>query len=410
MIRLFCLFLLALMSCRPPLSSQSAFVLSKGAKQIDLPFEYVNGFIIVEVYLNAIFPYHFIFDTGAEHTILTRRDFMSFPGMYLERTFYLIGSDQSQVIPAHLIRNVRMDIPNKAASTKQDILMLEENVFAFEEYTGVKVDGILSASVFDDYVIRINYQRQVITLYQHGVFDSLKKPRAQRLEIEVTRKKPYLKTQIKLQGKPDSAPVKLLIDTGASTSLLLFMDSTILPPTNALSGKFAMGIGGDLEGYVGRLDQLFLGQYTQDQPITHYQTVDSLEYKTYLNNRNGLIGNQVWSRYIVDLDYRNQAMWLTPTKITQSPYQYDRTGLSIIAGGRRLNKYYVYDVLTSSPAHELGISAGDQLLSINRIPANLLKMDLILNIFKRNKTKPLYLVLKRDGKKIKVKLTRRKIM
>jgi PDZ domain len=390
--------------------AQLGFELKHGFSAIEIPFEYVNNFIIVEMYINAVYPYKLIFDTGAEHTILTRKDFMSFPNMTFERTFYLIGSDQKMIIPAHLVRGVRMDLPSKAASEKEDVLMLDDDVFAFEEYTGVQVDGILSASVFDQFVFRINYQRKVITLFERKVYRPPSGRRAERVPLQVHRQKPYFYACVQANQNDTPMSVKLLADTGAGTALVLFTDSTIVAPVQAVPGNFAMGIGGNLEGYIGRLHELQIERFSQKQAITHYQKVDSLEFKGYLNNRNGLVGNQIWSRFIVDFDYTNQVMWLQPSAYFNKPYVYDRSGLSIIAGGKALSHFYVHLIQPSSPAAEAGVLAGDRILSINRVNATFLNMDQVLRMLRSNRKKPVRLHIKRGQQRMILYLSLRDLI
>ena len=47
-----------------PLFSQNGFNLPPGQRQVDIPFEYSNNFIILTVNFNGILPLKFIFDTG----------------------------------------------------------------------------------------------------------------------------------------------------------------------------------------------------------------------------------------------------------------------------------------------------------------------------------------------------------
>ena len=69
---LFCLLMLFPCSASS-VAAQGGFFMPEGRSQIDIPFEYTNNFIILTVHFNGLLPLKFIFDTGAEHTILSKR-------------------------------------------------------------------------------------------------------------------------------------------------------------------------------------------------------------------------------------------------------------------------------------------------------------------------------------------------
>jgi hypothetical protein len=412
--RVFILIFIAVFSAFVPAQTQKidGFKILEGASKVDIPFDYINNFIIVELYLNGVYPYKLIFDTGAEHTILTRKDFMSAPGMTFERTFYLIGSDQTSIIPAHLVRGIRMDIPNRISSRRQDILMLDEDLFLFKEFTGVEIDGILSATVFDDFVFRINYQRKVITLFEHTAYDRPSKRKSDQIELEMSRGKPYLFTSAVIRSEQPSIPLKLLVDSGASSSLILFTDTDarISPPPGAITGNIGMGLGGNLAGFIGRINRIEIGKYSQNQVISHYQEIDSIDFKDFLNCRDGLLGNGIMSRFIVDFDYRNKLLTLQPTSKYQRPYQFDRSGLNIVSTGKRLQYFTVFYTLPNSPATDADIRTGDRILSVQRIPVQFLNINTLLSMLRRSGDRTVRITIKRDGKKLVKKMKLRNLL
>ena len=73
---------------------------------VRVPFSYENGFVVVELRFNGIWPLRFIIDTGAEYTILTQREIAEILGLESEREFTLIGADMQTLIKASLIRNI----------------------------------------------------------------------------------------------------------------------------------------------------------------------------------------------------------------------------------------------------------------------------------------------------------------
>jgi len=291
-----------------------------------------------------------------------------------------------------------------------DILVLQEDYFRFEEYAGVNVHGIMSANAFSKYIIKINYDRRVITLYDPATF-KLKEEGYVSMPLEIFRNKIYLKTQLSIV--PDSlALVKLLIDTGAGLPLLLFTDTHPLlhPSANAIPSNIGMGLGGYLEGFTGRIHEVQLGIFPQKNVITYFQTLDSLYNAEHLNKRNGLIGNTLLNRFFVILDFQSATMWLKPSKNYKSEFVYDRSGLSIIASGANFNRFTVQNVLPHSPAMEADIRKGDEIVRVGALPTSFSSLADLQYTFQKRAGKKLKVVVRRDGKLIRKRIVLRDLI
>lgn len=393
-----------------PAGAQNGFFLPPGRKQVDIPFEYSNNFIILTLRFNGTVPLRFIFDTGAEYTVLTKREISDLLQVPYEREFRITGSDLTTPLFAYLARHVRLDIPEIAVAPNEDILVLKEDYFRFEEYAGIEVHGILSANAFSRYIIKINYQRRIITLYDRATYRQRDEGFV-AIPLEMFRNKPYLNTV--LQILPDSlVPVKLLLDTGAGLPLLLFSDTHPLlhPPPNALANNIGMGLGGYLEGYAGRVFQLDLGSFSQQGIVTFFQTLDSIQNPEYLNQRNGLLGNGLLNRFHVILDYQNQKLWLKPTKYYKSVFEFDRSGLTVIASGPKLNVFIVLNVLPNSPAAEAGLRPGDRVLRVGHTPASFMALSDIQRRLLGRPGKKITVVVRRDNERLKKTLILRDLL
>lgn len=400
-------FLLALLSAG---TAQPGFITVAGRKTVEIPFEYTNNFIILNLNFGGYLPLRFIFDTGAEHTILTKREISDLLRVQYEREFRVAGSDLKTLLIAYLARRIRFDIPEKVYAPSEDILVLQEDYFRFEEYAGVTVHGILSANAFSRYVIKINYDRRVITLYDHETF-KLREKGFVPIPVEMFRGKMYLKTT--LQVLPDStAAVKLLLDTGAGLPLLLFSNTHPLvhPPQKALPSNIGMGLGGYLEGYTGRVHQVQLGGFAQTGVVTYFQELDTTVNLEYLNNRNGLIGNALLNRFQVILDYRNEQIWLKPAKHYQEEFIYDRSGLSVVATGAKFNEFIVQNVLPNSPAAEADIRRDDQIVRVRNSPASFYNLNDLQRLFQKKPGKKIRLTVKRGEERIKKVLVLRDLI
>ncbi len=369
-------------------------------EKASIPFEYINDFIVLNVTVNGLFKLRFIYDTGAEHTILTKREITDLLGVPYIRRFSLLGADMRTELHALLARGLHLSLGTVQAGN-QTILVFEEDYFRFEEFTGIKIHGIIGANFFRGYQVRINYQRETLTIYRPDKF----KPgnnRYQELDIEVYRSKPYLVANLGIQ-KNKSLPVKLLLDTGASLSLLLYTetDPDLKPPATVIRSNVGRGLGGYLEGYLGRVNKLAFSDFQMANVITNFQDTLVRKDSVLLNGRNGIMGNKMLRRFDVVIDYWNEKLYLRPNKHYDDAFKYDRSGLSIIATGQSLSTYTIQHVIPDSPADKAGLQKGDLLKTINWIPASLHNLEKINNIFQKKVGKRIRLIIERDGERMK---------
>lgn len=363
-------------------------------KKIDIPFEYENNFIIVKVLFNDVFPLKFIFDTGAEHTILTKREITDLLQVNYDRRFTLKGSDLTTDLYAYLATGVKLSIHNMIAMNRA-ILVLEEDYFRFEEYGGINVQGIIGADLFRRFVVKIDYRRKMISLYDPAKFE-IPKGKYEEVPVQITRNKPYIIAQTTLTQDTTIA-AKYLIDTGASLSLLIYTNSHPafdLPP-NYIRSKIGMGLGGYLQGFLGRIDDMEIGPYKLPGVITNFQDIPAEIDSSFLNNRNGIIGNQILNRFEIIIDYIHEKMYVKPGRNFRKKFEYDKSGLILAASGQSLNVFTVVDIITNSPAAEAGMQIGDEIKRINNVPAGLLSLSDLTRKLR-----------KRPGKKIKILVLR----
>ena len=381
--------------------SQGGFLMPPGVRQVEWPFDYVNNFIVVTVTLNGTIPLKMIFDTGAEHTVLCRRELSDLLGIRYEREFRLLGADMKTELTAYLARNVRLDAMNvPLAAPDEDILVLQEDYFRFESYAGIDIHGILAANTLDDYLIRINYLQKTITVSGHGVF-SPERAGFSPFPAELYRKKLYLRASLGFDT--DSVPhAKLLLDTGAALPLLLISsDSTMKLPQSVLPGQIGMGLGGDLQGYIGRLKDVSIGKYRQSGVISYFQVADSTLNTSFMNGRAGIVGNMMLNRFQLVLDYRKSVVWLKPSGNFRKKYVYDRSGIYLLASGNSLNEFVVESVIDNSPAFEAGILPGDQIVQVGLAPARILRLQDVLKVLQKKPGKKVRLLILRNGVKIR---------
>ena len=381
--------------CIPFITSAQYFSkkLLGGKEMIEIPFEYQQGFIIMDVRFQRTLPLKFIFDTGAEHTLLLKKIYTDILGIPYHREIKVIGSDLTTEISGLICRNIYLGLKN-ASVLKQDILVLEEDLYLLDELTGLKIDGILGANMFRNLVVSIDYQKEKITLWDPEKF---KEPKGfEKLDLTINKNKPYLDCAVSLQPQT-STKATFLLDTGASIHFLLHTntDTSFHLPSIFAKGNIGHGLGGAIEGYLGMVYQMDVGKTKFKQVVISFQDVDTSLTKQKQFIRNGIIGNKLLERFIVTIDYAHSKLYLKAKRKVDQIFRYDKSGLSIYALGANHKEFYIKDVIKGSPAEKAGLKIGDVIYRFQRVPSKYMGIGRIFHVLSG-----------RSGKKIKIKVIR----
>jgi len=84
-----------------------------------------------------------------------------------------------------------------------------------------------------------------------------------------------LSTPTIVNSENNGEKLNLLVDTGASIPLLLHnrVGAEIELPEKVIPGNLAMGLGGSLKGYVGKVKKLEIGNFRFENLISYFQTL-----------------------------------------------------------------------------------------------------------------------------------------
>jgi len=370
-----------------------------GKRTAIIPFEKYSNLIVVPIWLNQGEVLNFIVDTGARYTILTRQKYIPNTKITMDKQVKLLGSDMSIEMIAYLVPRMSLRISN-VHFKNQVLLVLKEDYLHLENLIGVPIHGIIGSDLFKRFIVKIDYRNNILTLYEREAF---KIPSGfKSLDLFMDEHKPYLYSPIRIDK--DTVKPKLLIDTGASVSLLLHPDVSdeIQLPDDVISGSLAHGLGGEVEGLMGRVEQLQLPPFEFRNLVTHFQDLTNAMDSIYRDDREGIIGGELMSRFTVILDYHRQKLYLKPNRKYNRTFNYDKSGVSFLASGRDLKNYIARRVLPDSPAAEAGLEVGDILLRINGLGHRSITLQQITRILQGKNQKRIRLVLRRNEEKIKV--------
>lgn len=371
-----------------------------GKNVTELPFKLQNGFITVKLHFKNTLPLRFIFDTGAEHTILFHKAYADLLQIEYSKRIEIRGSDMSENQFALIARNVSMRLEDQI-SVLRDVLVLEESLQLFQESLGIDIDGIVGGSFFRGLVVELDYKKEVIRLFHPNKF-VLNKKGYTVFDIDVKNNKPYFVTQSVLSNM-DTIETKLLIDTGAAIPFLLHTntDTSIVLPPFVIQGTIGQGLSGNLIGYVGKTNSLSFGDFKFERILTLFQDLSFVAQENIMLSRNGIIGNELLSRFSIYIDYLHEKMYMKAEKKYNQKFDYDKSGLIIFAFGPKLRQFYIKDVFTNTPAYEADIRPGDIIKKVGIWKDKNWTLDKLTKLLQKRDGKTVKMVIERNGMKFK---------
>jgi hypothetical protein len=277
---------------------------------------------------------------------------------------------------------------------------LEEDYFGLDEMIGSPIAGLIGGGFFKNLIIQIDYRKLQLTLIDPASFqpplDYIQLP------VKIKTNKPYVNAEASLING-EVVQVDLLVDTGAGVPLLLHNNShpSLELPREYIRGKLGMGLGGYLEGYIGRIGKLRMGTIEFPAILTSFQDINTTMLQDQQRFRNGIVGNQLLSRFRLILDYLRGQMYLKPYKARQEPFHMDRSGLVVLAYGEEFNQFVVHEILEKSPGEEADIRTGDIILRVQGVHTKVYTLDGINSILQRKPGKKIRLVLRRGNEVIR---------
>lgn len=389
---------------------QVGFLINDHSKVAEIPFRKINNLIIVPVLLNNLIPLNFMVDTGVKTAILTDRFYSDLLQIPYSRKITIKGAGNIQQVDAYVASNVSFALP-QVTGHGQSMLVLEEDYLQLSSQLGIEVHGILGYELFSRYVVKIDYSRSLLTLYEPEVFRPRRRYTA--FDMDIVDTKPYINCSLTTSGDGEKEEARLFLDTGASHALLLHQTSDSLGgfqlPDKTLYGMLGRGLVGDIFGHMGRIHSVGMQDFVFKDVLTSYPN-DSSYAITEDGFRDGTIGGELLKRFTVIFDYPNGKLYLKKNRDYRDEFVFSKTGLILVAEGPGLNKFRVSMVRENSPAAEAGIKVGDELLKMNFSRTELMDLMEVTEKFRRRDGKKVRLRFKRGDEKYKTVLRLRNII
>lgn len=358
-----------------PAAQAAAFRFARAAaRQATVPFLLQRNLILVKTWLNGKGPFTFILDTGLNTSLITDPRLRQELSLKVGGRFLVAGAGEENPLEAFQIPAVAVRLEDGVEAPALSFLMLSDDVLNLSGYVGTPVHGLLGADVFRSFVVEVNPVAEVLTLRAPATYRAPRGRRWARIPLDMEGRKSYLTVPVQLNDTL-RMPVKLVLDTGAGHALSLetTSDARLQLPEKRLRAQLGRGLNGNINGYLGRVAGLELGRYRVPALLTSFPDAADVALRVDVP-RNGNLGFELLKRFTVVIDYAHNQLLLRPNASFRDPFEHDMCGFEVLATGPRLRQYRVVRVEATGPAAAAGIEPGDEILSVNLMPAELLTL------------------------------------
>ena len=222
---------------------------------------------------------------------------------------------------------------------------------------GVQIDGIIGYSFLRQFILEINSDSLVMSVYRPG---RMRYPRGSYIMRPDFTTLPISQLTLRDDHKSDGS---FFYDTGAGLCFLMSKrfadDSAILARGHKPVMTEAEGLGGKTLMSLTVVKTLRVGPYLFHK-VPAYILDDQYNVTAYPNIE-GLLGNDLLRRFNTIINYPFREIDLMPNSHFKDPFDYSYTGMSIyyIDG-----KVMIEEVQQGSPADQAGIQPGDELFAV----------------------------------------------
>lgn len=370
------------------------FTMPEGSKRVEIEFEEYNNLIVIPITINRFLTLKFILDTGVETAILTEKLFADILDAEYIRELKIAGPGIQDSVEVFVANRMTFYLPGGLVGKNMNLLVLKEDYLKLSENMGDEIYGIIGYDVFSRFVVEIKYDSKRLILHDPATYKP--KRRFTSVPLNIRNSKPFLSTSI--SQKKETNSLDIMVDTGASHAALIDFSSTSAEkflPSNKIVTRLGTGIGGEISGYLSRLDNLSIGQFSFDSVLFSAPFEGVYNKSIKRGSQYGTIGGELLRRFNVIIDYTNGMMYLEKSSSYYDAFEHDMSGLTLNAKGQNLDTLEVISLKGDSPAADAGFLVGDVIIRINQ-----------RNLRNSSLSEITGLLRKREGTRIKCKVVR----
>src|SRR5579884_238642 len=346
---------------------------------LSIPFDFENNQIYLRVGINGHEPGWFVLDSGASGCVVDTAMARKL-GLTTHGEKRATGAGTGTVVVT-FTDNVTYDLAGLHVTIPQSYVI---DLSAQPSIVGRDVAGILGYDFFTRYVVAVDYEAAVLTLYNPSDFSYAGK--GTPIPFTLVKKTPHVKVHITVASEP-GVDHEVLVDSGSEDAI---DDDSIAGAPKRLEIVGGVGLGQEFRTTIGRARSMNIGPYVLDQPFGATGGVP-------------LIGTEILRRFYVIFDYARSRLILEPNRHLHDAFSFDASGLDLRWSP---DAFLIHDVAKGSPAAESGLQAGDAIVSFNGQPAKSFRLEQAQNLL-TSTGKTLRLGVRRGNKRLDISLTLR---
>jgi predicted aspartyl protease/tetratricopeptide (TPR) repeat protein len=265
---------------------------------VTIPFEYSGTYIVITARINNDAEEKFVLDTGSSHTVIDKATAQSV-GPITTNTFNV--TSLARALPLGYAKLDRIQIGDLNI---ESIPVLVTDLSPLTATIGQRPSGLIGTDILSRFLLTIDFQDRKITLGD---------PRNARVPdggIIVPTFPVFASTGLVINGILDNKPLNFLVDTGAAFNLLPYSLAAAFNAGTPLPVGQMTGLEG-LKTTIGsiRFNSLKLGNYAINNPVFTIQPDRGSDTSRGLASADmGLLGNSIWSKTRLNIDYRNDRL------------------------------------------------------------------------------------------------------
>jgi hypothetical protein len=341
-----------------------------------VPIQFERTQVRVPVSVNGSAPFILILDTGmpTRGVLLRHSERVNALGLDYPDSDEITGGGSGEAVAVRIATARQVTVGGMSIPDARIIVLPPGAGLPLD------VDGVIGAELFERYAVRVDVDREELTLIDNAVF--VPGAKSTVVPMRLRDGKAFIDARVTVaNGEPVDAD--LAVDLGAGHSLWLNQgeNGRLAPPAQTVERTLGRGLVGNITGSMARVRRLEIGDIAFENVVTLFP-VEEHQHPGGVDFHDGFVGAGILTRFVVTYDYAAKRMVFERGGHFADPFEADMTGM--ILDLRGIERRRVDGVLANSPADQAGVEVGDVLVAIDGKSLVELGPDGVAHAFERD--------------------------